>query len=274
MRKLLRANFARLFRNPFFWCSLVCMAVFAALHCFSGYQMKINYDAASPLDGIFSSYHLLLVILMAVFISLFIGTEYSDGTMRNKVTTGAGRGTIYLSFLITTAVAGLLMTLAYLVALCAVGIPLLGFLQTPGTTLISFAVGVVLTVAFAALYTLASMLITNKTAVAILTLLCVIGGLLLANDMLELLNQPEFHSGITVTENNVIEEINTPNPYYLDGPERARMLFLLDLLPTGQSLRLAQEGAATPLRMLLCSVTVALIATTAGLYFFRRKDLK
>ena len=49
------------------------------------------------IDNGFFGCALFIGIVMAVFCSLFIGTEYSEGTIRNKIIIGQKRGTVYLS---------------------------------------------------------------------------------------------------------------------------------------------------------------------------------
>ena len=49
------------------------------------------------IDNGFFGCALFIGIVMAVFCSLFIGTEYSEGTIRNKIIIGQKRGAVYLS---------------------------------------------------------------------------------------------------------------------------------------------------------------------------------
>ena len=65
------------------------------------------------------------------FCQPFIGTEYSDGTIRNKIVVGHSRSTIYLANLLTCCFAGLIMCLCFILPTLAIRIPLFGFsLQT------------------------------------------------------------------------------------------------------------------------------------------------
>lgn len=66
----------------------------------------------------------------------------------------------------------------------------------------------------------------------------------------------------------------TPNPDYISGGVRAAYEFLLDLLPTGQSILLANLELARPLRGALCSAFIAGAAALGGLWTFRKKDLR
>lgn len=114
-------------------------------------------------DTIFFSFSLLTGILLSAFISLFIGTDYSDGTMRSKLVIGHTRYGIYLSGLITCTAAGLLMCLSCLIASLASGLPLSGFFESDIRLVISTALGIaVMTAAFSSICTLTAMLRQNR----------------------------------------------------------------------------------------------------------------
>lgn len=53
----------------------------------------------TALDDRFFAYSFFIGILSAIFCSLFTGTEYSDGTIRNKIVVGHSRISIYLSLI-------------------------------------------------------------------------------------------------------------------------------------------------------------------------------
>ena len=55
-------------------------------------------------DGLFVI-ETIMILVIAVFVSLFFGTEYSDGTLRNKLIGGYTRGQIYVSQFIVNAAA-------------------------------------------------------------------------------------------------------------------------------------------------------------------------
>lgn len=57
-----------------------------------------------------------LGVVLAAFCSLYLGTEYQDGTLRNKVTAGYRREQIYFSCLLACLGGGLLIWGSYLAA--------------------------------------------------------------------------------------------------------------------------------------------------------------
>ena len=64
---------------------------------------------------------LYLIFAAAVFIGVFVGTEYSDGTLRNKLIIGHSRSSIYISNLIVCTTAGIIMHLTYIITTILLG---------------------------------------------------------------------------------------------------------------------------------------------------------
>ena len=76
-----------------------------------------------------------LAILHAAFTSLFLGTEYQDGTLRNKLIAGHPRWKVYGAYLITAA-AGCFVIVAGWLAGCAVGAMRFGWFTMPAQTML------------------------------------------------------------------------------------------------------------------------------------------
>ena len=84
MSNLLSANMARLNGNKAFWSGFLLLTVMGAVE-----RIGVYADAdSSHLDEAFWIGALLIGFVLSVFVSLFVGTEYSDGTIRNKVISG------------------------------------------------------------------------------------------------------------------------------------------------------------------------------------------
>ena len=132
MIKLLSANFLRLRKTNLIWGSLgICVGLgaLAALGEFR-FQVSVGADLSVPevaqykalLEKQFFEYAAFIGILAAEFISLFLGTEYSDGAIRNKLAAGHSRLSIYLSHLITSVAVALCAAGAYVLPVLAVGL--------------------------------------------------------------------------------------------------------------------------------------------------------
>lgn len=131
MNKLIYANFSRLWKSKIFWIGLILTDLLAVwiladrIHfkMISGYQLSSD-------DMIFSG-TVTLPFVAAVVISIFIGTEYSDGTIRNKLITGHSRHSIYFANLITSTAAVFIIYTSYLLIIVCAGIPLVGNFAAP-----------------------------------------------------------------------------------------------------------------------------------------------
>lgn len=124
MSKLLSAGFIRLRKDKIFWISLIFMFGAGVFFPVMRYMDMRQAGYINNIDNGFFVCALFAGIVMAVFCSLFIGTEYSDGTIRNKVVIGQKRTSIYLSNLIICAIVSVVMCAAFFVTYLCVGIPL------------------------------------------------------------------------------------------------------------------------------------------------------
>ncbi len=276
MSKLLSANFLRLKHSKLFWAGMILMFGFGALLVLSQYNMYVRYGYDVRLDSVLLGYSILIGFLTAVFTSLFVGTEYSDGTIRNKLIVGHSRIAIYLANLVTMGAAALLFCLSCLTSTLAFGLPLLGTPVTGLQTLCLMLFGsLLLAVAFAAIFTLVSMVCSNKAAVAIICLVLLMLLMIFSSWIVAMLAEPEFYENYALTGDGEIEVIeNVRNPRYPTGVWRDVLEFLNDFLPTGQSMQYSQMQVAHPWLLVLWSFLIALGTTLAGVLVFRRKDIQ
>ena len=130
MSKLVYAGFVRLRHDSSFRVGTLVMAVVGlALPVYHFFLMKKYVGYMVCLENSFFTYVPLIVIIAAAFCSLFIGTEYSDGAIRNKLIVGHDRIYVYLSNLIVCFAAECIMCAAFFVTDLGAGILLLGFLD-------------------------------------------------------------------------------------------------------------------------------------------------
>ena len=76
MRKLLRANFARLWKDKVFWGALVVLACYGVLGCISQYRLgEEGYDVTDQYSSISLNVCLVSGVAFAAFPSLVMGGE-------------------------------------------------------------------------------------------------------------------------------------------------------------------------------------------------------
>lgn len=276
MSRLLSAGFARLKKNKTFRGNIILMAVLGFLIPVISYVEAQEYGRSVALEeGIFQ-YVIYMGILQAVFCSIFVGTEYQDGTIRNKVVVGRKRPEIYLSHLVVCTVAGFLTCVTYCIAYLLVGIPLFGGFQEPAAmVLLLFICSAALCISYTAIYVVVAMLCQSRTITAQISLLLAFGMLLAGSYISSRLSEPEYWTDYVIMEGeSTIREEEIHNPNFLQGTERKVYEFLQEFLPGGQMVLLSSKRVENMERLLLYDMLILAGGTGAGIFFFRRKDLK
>ena len=275
MTKLLSANFLRLKKNYLFFGTLAFSAALAGFRVHTLWRDHVDVGVVSTLDEGLFTYAQLVGLTAAVFISLFLGTEYSDGTIRNKVATGCSRVAIYLAGLVTAFAATVLSLAAYWVVALGMGIPLLEPSQIGVGQALFTVLGVLLmTAAFCAIFTFIAMNCSNKATSAVVCILLFFLLLIASTYVYSRLDAPEYVADYIITVDGFDMTEPVPNPRYLQPGPRAVFEFLRDLLPTGQGVQYSIQTVTNPVRLLLCSLGLTALFTGAGAALFRKKDLK
>lgn len=277
MRKLITANFHRFIKDRFSWCVMGIIVILSLVNVFnsarsyeamaaSGYVMSLDdyYFNQAPLIGAF----------LALLISMFLGTEFSEGTIRNKLCIGHKRNEIFLSNFISCAFASIVLTAVWLLS-SALLFGLIGPLEMGVSEFIGcIFVAVGFAVSFAALYTVIGSLSSNKPMTIIYTFAVFIIFAMAASALYDRLCEPEMNDGMTLVGTQLVEMEPTPNPLYLSGMIRTVCEVALELLPTGQALLLSDVAIEYPVRAIALSVVFITVTLLAGSVLFRRKDIK
>lgn len=272
MRKLLTASLLRLRKMHLFWGAMLLHAAFALFRIYTIWDDR-KYGYQTTLDEALFTCILIEGLVMAVFIAVFLGTEYSDGTVRNKIAAGHGRMCIYLANLLTVCLACLLFTAVYLLTALAVGLPVLGGLTLGGGVIVKTLLGTLATAAaFCSLYTLTGMSVSRKSTGCILCILLFFGMMIASTYFAARLDAPPERMAMEMVDGELVSHTE-PNPKYLTGGERKAYQFLMDFLPTGQATQyvIMTDKAAV---MSLHSGCIVLLTTAGGLAYFRRKDIR
>ena len=107
MIKLLNAGFTRLRKNKLFWLLTLFSIVLALFMIYFRYNDMKTYEDTVAVEQLMFNYSTIIGIVMSIFTSLFLGVEYSDGAIRNKISIGHKRVNIYLSNFIVTTITSL-----------------------------------------------------------------------------------------------------------------------------------------------------------------------
>lgn len=217
-------------------------------------------------------------IIAAIFIGLFIGTEYSSGTMRNKLVIGHSRVAIYFANLAVCVAAAVLIHVTYAVTTLLGGLIAFGGVLTQMDAFIKiFAVSLIVVTAFAAMLLPLSALIPSKSAGVTTVIMTSFVLMMLAMVIHSALGEPEVYEAYTMIDASGVEisEPEMKNPFYVSGVQREIYEALYDILPTCQAARIQLDDMPeSPAVIPLWSSAVIILTTAAGTVFFKRKDLK
>lgn len=275
MNKLLSANFSRMWTRKVFWVGVIFMAFMGVILPIYRNNYTRKFEAIYFIDNTFFTCAIFAAIVSAVFCSLFVGTEYSDGTMRNKIVIGHSRVAIYLSNLITNTIAGCIFCTVFFILHLCVGLSLHGTFVLELEVIIILILSVyMLSIAVSAIFTLMAMLNQNKSVVSITCILSVVTLLLIGIYSFTRLNEPEIRPAYTSTNGSPIYEEDTPNPDYVGGTERKVYEFIYDFLPGGQMIQFASMEISNPYMLSLYSSIIIIITIGIGIPLFCKKDLK
>ncbi|MCM1057216.1 MAG: ABC transporter permease [Firmicutes bacterium] len=285
MNKLLSAGFSRLWKNKFFRLGMLLVPGFIAfILCEYHWEMTILRktfpDYVYMMDFFLYNACMYSGLFASVFGALFLGAEYSDGTVRNKLAVGHSRTAVYLSSLTVCLAASLLVYAAAVLITLALGIPLFGLPETPPLVILQrYCLALFPIVALCALFTLPAMLIANRPVSVVICTAGVIALLFISMSVEDRLKAPETisikHHLTTADGETVVTEELQPNPLYLTGTGRKALELFRDLLPTGMGLRLIKRlPPENPLQSCLGAVFVTAASTGGGILAFRKRNLK
>ena len=282
MRNLIAAEGARLRKNVTFYLTAGALLIITAgmMLIASRTALRDTSEYVYTLEQHYFDAFAYMGFFLSAFIALFIGTEYSDGIIRNKLVVGHTRTNIYLSNLFICAVVSLVFNAAAMVGGLS-GVPVLGFWSlSAGNVVLAFAIAFLAGIALSAILLAVSMLTSSRAAGVVICIFLFLGLTLLGSALYNALCEPEMHSGLVLTMDGLQMSPSEPNPSYVTEPLRSVYKAIVNILPTGQMILLAnisftaQEGIVNYPLQLIASAAVTAVSTAAGLFLFRRKDIK
>lgn len=291
MSKLLRAEFACMWKNRTFW---LCMASVAGM---TGLLAMIESVGSSPEYVIFEGYTYVSMMFF-IFAGMYIGTEYSDSTIRNKIIAGHSRLSIYFANLIVCAVASMIMYLfsILVIAACAAAMQW-KFIIPADKMLPAMLCSFVSIIAYTAMFTLVCMLMCSRSVSLVISIFIFI--ILSAGGI-------KINMALCEEEYGYVEDVDymdestewktEKNPDYVGGAKRRVYVFLNNFLPTCQMMQLEdfstlyemeayfgdsgydisyyEEQMENIRKFPLYSLLLIIMTTASGGFFFRTRNLK
>lgn len=281
MSRLLAANFARLWKSRIFHVLEIFMIGYSALIYADTYiTVRINHKEYENWNLFFFNEMLCIGIALAIFVSIYIGVEYSNGTIRNKLSVGHSRIHIYMANLLVCYAAGIIACITYSVMSLILGLVLIGKetvagLWKPGQGMVTV---LFILMAYTAVFVLVAMSDMHTIRAAVVSLLLSLVILSAGLIVCQYLDMPEYTVRLTTVEDEsgetkTIEE-TVYNSRYLTGTKRKIYEGADLILPSAQVMYVADYGISYSLKQPVCMVGVSAICTGIGIWIFRKKDIK
>lgn len=278
MNKLLQVSFSRLSRDKLFYLCMAIVLVLALITVTSnapsmaesaddeeGYALEDCYYNLAPVLG----------FVFAAFTCNYLGVEYSDGTLRNKLIAGHSRNSVFLSFFLTSAFGCFCITIV-----CLIG-SLPGLYWFPGFGFgwkiyaLSVAVLLCSALVFAAVFSTISMLISNRAISMVVSFTLWFALLFIGSSILNMLSAKEIiQDGVFIDGQGIMLGEPHPNPAYIGGAKRKMFEALTHIIPVCPAIKMAGYSPEGFFADILCSLGMTVAVLSAGCALFHRKDLK
>lgn len=274
MIKLLNAGFTRLRKNRLFWLLTIFSIGLALFMIYTQYSDMQKYESVIEVEQLMLNYSTIVGVVIAIFTSLFLGIEYSDGAIRNKISIGHKRVNIYLSNLIIVTITSLFSYVLFLAIIAAIGVPLFGNITMSIANLLMLLGSIfVTTIAYSSIFTFLAMIISNRTITAIVSIMLVFGMMMNAMICFNKLEAPKtIQEASIVNGETKIKEV--PNPRYLSEENRTIYQIMVDINPAGQMFQIAGRTFKDLKVLPLYSLGIIIVFTGAGLVLFNKKELR
>ena len=275
MRKLITASFSHLWKEKLFWLVFAFMSIGSVCCNWLNYNEVINPHIY--LEDVLFSMLPMSCFVFALFISMRLGTEFEEHTIRNKLVVGYHRTQVYFAEYITCMVASIILLGIMLLFSMSFGLLLSLEFQSDWYELVFllFCCAMIVSV-FSAISVGISMNVGSKAISLVVSIVFVFAILLLASFCINALEEePTAYSNITITvEDGVQFGDLIENPAYVDGTQRTVYELIADILPTGQTIQLHNLDFERAARWPVFSLMMLVIATVAGYIPFRKRDIR
>lgn len=275
MIKLLRANIFRLKKDFTFFCTIIATIIVALLLIATQLNNKFNYGEFVNIDNILFLSPIIIGILSAITTSLFIGLDYSDATIRNKIIKGHKKADIYIANFLTSIIMNLIEIIIFMIIVSLFGLILLDGFALSINEMICILIDIVfIACSYSAIFTFMAMFINNATVSAIVNVFLIFIMLVVSFILLEKLATPDTITQSVYNGNALVEE-EIPNPNALTTKEKNTYQLIANLFPTGQALQVSQiyKFDTNYEYYPLYSLVIIVAFTSLGIYLFERKEI-
>lgn len=277
MHKLLIANINRILKTRLFGLEMILCAILSAWIIFCNYNEAYQLTQNRLiLENVFFSIYQIIILLPAVCVSMTIGTEYADGTIRNKLIVGHTRSEVYFSLLFANIFPSILVVLLHGIISYSIGYPLFGSFETSIALLALVMLSLILDmILFTILFAVISINCSSKSISGITSILLAYILIMAANFIQNRLYASEMiYENYTISANGIEYGNLIPNPSYISGMERNVYEVLYNLLPTGHFLQIQELDFSSAIYWPFISVVLIIGITILGYHIFHNKNIR
>ena len=258
MIRLFRADLIRLRKSSAFRICLFGMFVLAALFMFI---QATGMDYTVPLTRVIFLPMSMYGVAMAAFVSVFAGTDFSDGFIRNKLLVTDSRSSYVISSILVNCVSCVVVYIAITAFSAGIGQFFFENNVTFAMFFEFFLLGIGMSILTGCLFTVITMICGNKTHAILWCMGLAFGMLFLTLHTNEILVQTEYKNGVL-------------NPHYVGGIRRFICSILHDINPCGQAAQLSTWEVWHPIRVFVCNLMAIAVSTALGCLLFDKKEIK
>ena len=287
MYKLLKASFFRLKKNKVFWGVVIITIILAISFLVNSMKNEFKYK----IDSILFNNIQIIGLFIAVFTSLFIGTEYAYGTIRNKIIAGHTRRSIYLTNWLVSVVAGILIEFIYLAVVAIIGIPLIGGIEIAVSDLLPILLEIIMVIiVFCSIFTAITLICSDMTLSTTICMLLFIMMFIVAGGLSTVITTKETIDTTYHDEDGTLYILESrPNPNYPNKMTRNICNFFYHVLPTGQMMEISGQindlsgktvdtnqnsKTSSVTTVMTYALGVILVVNGIGVFIFYKKELK
>lgn len=258
MNKLLPADFYHMYSRKWFWLCSVAMILIAVMLCIMQYTAM---DYAVAIDRVIFLPMAFYGVALAALISIFVGEDFNDGVIKNKIISGKTRRAVYFSNLIVSWSACIAVYVLTIATSLAIGVNCFEINVTAGE-IINFAVlGMFTCLTYGSIYCTITILNGNKAIAITVCMGLAFFLLFLCLHSNSMLVQQEYVDGVI-------------NPHYVTGIKRTIYEVLHDVNPFGQAAQLSDMTCINPVRFVVVDFIWMIVTSFLGGLFFDKKDIK
>lgn len=257
MNKIFNADLYRMFSKKWIRIGSLCMVALSLVFIliqYSAMDYKVSVDRVIFLPMSFYG------IITAALVSMFIGDDFSDGMIKNKIIAGESRKTIYISSLLVSSLGCLTIYFLMLIVTIGLGINMFEVNVMAGTIIEYIILGLFTCIVYSCIFTFISMTTGNKSVAAVISMILAFAMLFLCLHTNQILTQTQIKDGVA-------------NPAYTAGIKRVVYELLHDMNPTGQAAQLSSMYCLNTFRYICVDLIWILATTLGGVFVFSKKDI-